>query len=462
MAKSSHVAPHAWSVSDLGSFFVENRSEFLAHAKRLTSVPSEAEEIVQDSLVRVLLACPSLETQDHARAYFHKVIENLGIDLMRRQGRQPRLVVLDEVSVELEVAWQDGVDHSEIIAAAEDAAIVREALALLSPAERAALVMWEFEGRSASDIARELGVKESSVKHTLTRARAGLRRILSERIINEELGLTAVDVLSISFRKAKNVAQKSSKVALSLVLVLSAFLGFNSLVPRMVASNHVIETIPQSSEKALDSEAFSQKATASDDELEDLKSVGDSGSGVDESVQELGTSSKNSFAPYFLSIDQDGLPVGFTVSDSYGWLGQLFPGQQRTITTETGILISNIVSTKSGAVNVLLDQSIVLDVFGTSYVAQVSVGINGGWQPLILSYISSDIERLSSGNYLLNAMMVVDSAVETAVKVPTGTSGVDLVSAPEFLSIRVLLDPSKTKILAQGVYVSADSQGNGA
>jgi hypothetical protein len=111
---------------------------------------------------------------------------------------------------------------------------------------------------------------------------------------------------------------------------------------------------------------------------------------------------------------------------------------------------------------VLINQSIVLDAFGTSYVAQVSVGINGGWRPLRLSYVSSNVERLASGNYLLTAVMMVDSALETTVKVPTSTSGTDLDAAPEFVSTRVMLDPTKTKILAQAVLVSADSQGSGA
>jgi hypothetical protein len=130
--------------------------------------------------------------------------------------------------------------------------------------------------------------------------------------------------------------------------------------------------------------------------------------------------------------------------------------------TETGLLLSNIVSTRSGATNVLINQSVVLDAFGTSYIAEVSVGIDGGWQPLRLSYISSDVERLASGNYLLTAIMVVESALKTTVKVPTGTSGTDLNSAPEFISTRLMLDPTKTRILAQAVLVSADSQGDGA
>jgi hypothetical protein len=53
--------------------------------------------------------------------------------------------------------------------------------------------------------------------------------VLSELIVDQERGLTALDMLSTSYKKAAELAQKSSKVALSFILVATAFLGFNSL-----------------------------------------------------------------------------------------------------------------------------------------------------------------------------------------------------------------------------------------
>jgi RNA polymerase sigma factor (sigma-70 family) len=176
-----------------------------------------------------MLAAPELDSKEHGLSYLHRTIENLCIDLFRLEGRRPNLVVLDDATAEVEAAWQVDGDHSAAISAAEDAAIIRLALAQLSPAERAALVMWEMEGRSTSEIASELGIKESAVRHTVSRARASLRRVLSELIIDEERGLTALDMLSTSYKKAAEIVQKSSKVALSLLLVVTAFLGFNSL-----------------------------------------------------------------------------------------------------------------------------------------------------------------------------------------------------------------------------------------
>ena len=221
--------PASWSVAQFSSFYTQNRSELIAHANRIVKDKAKAEEITQEALVKFMLAAPELSSNDHALSYLHRTIENLCIDLFRAENRRPNLVALDDATAEVESTWQVSGDHSQAISSAEDAAIIRQALSLLSPAERAALVMWEVEGRSTAEIAKELGIKESAVRHTVSRARTSLRRVLSELVIDEERGLTALDMLSTSYKKAAVLAQKSSKVALSLLLVVTAFLGFNSL-----------------------------------------------------------------------------------------------------------------------------------------------------------------------------------------------------------------------------------------
>jgi len=221
--------PASWSVAQFSSFYTQNRSELIAHANRIVKDKAKAEEITQEALVKFMLAAPELSSDDHALSYLHRTIENLCIDLFRAENRRPNLVALDDATAEVESTWQVSGDHSQAISSAEDAAIIRQALSLLSPAERAALVMWEVEGRSTAEIAKELGIKESAVRHTVSRARASLRKVLSELVIDEERGLTALDLLSTTYKKAAEIAGKSSKVALTFILVLTAFLGLNSL-----------------------------------------------------------------------------------------------------------------------------------------------------------------------------------------------------------------------------------------
>jgi RNA polymerase sigma factor (sigma-70 family) len=221
--------PASWSVAQFSSFYTQNRSELIAHANRIVKDKAKAEEITQEALVKFMLATPELSSDSHALSYLHRTIENLCIDLFRAENRRPNLVALDDATAEVESTWQVSGDHSLAISAAEDAAIIRQALSLLSPAERAALVMWEVEGRSTKEIAKELGIKESAVRHTVSRARASLRKVLSELVIDEARGLTALDLLSTTYKKAAEIAGKSSKIALTFILVLTAFLGLNSL-----------------------------------------------------------------------------------------------------------------------------------------------------------------------------------------------------------------------------------------
>ena len=231
MAKSQ-ATTNEWTVADLASLYSEFRTSLVSQARRMLRSDSEANEVVQEAFIKFILAAPELDTKERALAYMRATINNLSLNVIRARGSRPNLVAIDsDTSAErlAEIAVENYIPADESISAAEDAAIIKLALTKLSPAERAALVMWEMEGRSTSEIASELGIKESAVRHTVSRARASLRRVLSELMIDEERGLTALDMLSTSYKKAAEIAQKSSKVALSLLLVVTAFLGFNSL-----------------------------------------------------------------------------------------------------------------------------------------------------------------------------------------------------------------------------------------
>ena len=263
--------PATWSVAQFSSFYARNRSELVNHANRILKDRAKAEEVAQEALLKFLLAAPELDSQEHGLSYLHRTIENLCIDLFRAENRRPNLVALDDAAAEVEAIWQVNGDHSEVVSAAEDAAIVRQALSLLSSAERAALVMWEMEGRSTQEIAKELGIKESAVRHTVSRARASLRKALATLIVDEKRGLTALDLLSTTFKKASEVAQKSGRVAMSLVLLVTAFLGFNSMtgnepiqtvISSPVSENSDAKAVTKTTEGVVTKEVFTKAESA--------------------------------------------------------------------------------------------------------------------------------------------------------------------------------------------------------
>ena len=451
-AKCGDDSLEFWTVSQLGTFYIENKKTLLNHATRILKNSAKAEEIVQDALIKVMLASPELTSEEHAVSYLHRTIENLCIDIFRLEGRRPNLVVLDDATAEIESVWQVNLDHSEVVAAADDAAIVRQALSMLSPAERAALVMWEIEGRSTQEIAHELGIKESTVRHTVSRARTSLRKILSELIIDEKRGLTALDLLSTTYKKTSDIAKKSSKAALSLVLVFFAFLGFNAMPNHEnLVSLDVVNSSPEitnatSSTTANSPDSKKPQENVSSPSIEKKKS------------NQLGSISAKTAVIAFAGLDKDGVPTGFTVTDSNGKLGTLYVSKSAPKSTEDGITLSVISKTKSGASNIFLSQDISVDGIGTTYKTGISAGMKGNWVPLNLSQTTVDIERLASGNYLVTATMMVDSVVETPITVPSSTTGTDLISAPKSVITRLLLSASKTQVLAQAVLVNESNK----
>lgn len=439
--KSASAGLKVWTVAELGAFYTEHRSELIAHASRILKDSAKAEEVIQDALIKVMLAAPELESKDHALGYMHRTIENLCIDIFRIEGRRPNLVLLDDSSAELESKWVDNKDHVDVIAAADDAAIVRQALAMLSPAERAALVMWEMEGRSTAEIAAELGIKESAVRHTVSRARASLRRVMSELIVDRERGLTALDMLSTTYKKAAQIAKKSSKAALSLILVFFAFLGFNAMP---TDSELPVVTLQENNAstpvEVVDAPSVEASATPSI-----------TAAAIDKAQAAVENAKATSLS--FTGLDKAGIPTGFTVTDSSGALGSLYITNRPPLLSETELILSQVAKTDTGAANIFISQQLVSDSQGFNYLPSISYGKNGAWIPLVtkLTYLNS--ERMLSGDYLVTAIIKVESEVETPVVIPASASGRDLLVAPKQVITRLVLNPGKTQILSQAVYV---------
>jgi len=445
---TSSSAPRAWTVGDLGAFYTEHRSELHAHASRVLKDSVKAEEITQEALIKFMLAAPELESAEHALAYLHRTIENLCIDLFRAEGRRPNLVVIDDATAEVEAAWQNNGDHSAAISAAEDAAIIRQALALLSPAERAALVMWEMEGRSTEEIAAELGIKESAVRHTVSRARASLRKVLTTLVVNEETGLTALEALSTTYKKAAQIAQKSSKAALSLLLVITAFLGFNSMTGN---EGSVVSTIPSMSAVAGTTPSTTPSTTASESPTAAAKAAATT------AAKKANAAALNAkiAALSFFGLNKDGIPTGFSVTDSKNVAGVARVTKGISSVGTDGIVVNNQFITGSVGPNVLIDQLITVDGTGTRYTANgINIGWIGNWNSVEIKSTDSSIDRLSNGQYLITATFNIGYLNESDFVIPTGSRGYDLADAPKSITTRILMNAGKTQVLAQAVQVN--------
>ena len=448
-----------WSVADLSSLYAQNRSSLIGQARRILRSEADAAEIVQEAFLKFILAAPELDSADRALAYLRTTVNNLCLNQIRATGSRPNLVAIDSETSQdrlAEISAEAHIPFDSTLAAAEDASIIREALSRLSADQRTALVMWEMEGRSTEEIAKALGTKPENVRHVVGRARASFVRVLTEWVIDEATGTTALEALSTQYKKAAELAKKSSKVALSLLIVLVAFLGFNSVTGQDNVTSIISSATTQDSPAATKSAAPSAKASESAQaEVAPTQEAAPApkADSLATSAQRIDiTSSSKTLS--FEGLDEDGLPTGFTIANAAGENGAINVSKSTPVMTNDGLLLqSNSMTIDDGAINLLLSQKIVVGGSGTSYSADASITMGGMWVGLKISNISSTFERTSDGNYLLTAEISVSKAFTSDTIIPA-SRGVDSKSAPSQITTVLLLNPGKTQILGQATYVA--------
>jgi RNA polymerase sigma factor (sigma-70 family) len=437
----------AWSVSDLSALYTHNRSSLIAQARRILRSDADAAEVVQDAFLKFILAAPELDTADRAMAYLRTTVNNLCLNVIRATGSRPNLVAIDSDATQerlSEIAAENHIPMDVTLAAAEDASIIREALSRLSETQRTALVMWEVEGRTTKEIATAIGTSEKNVRHVVQRARASFVRVLSEWVVDEKSGATALDALSGTYKKAAELAKKSSKVALSLLIVMVAFLGFNSVTGSEFSTTNILRTQVQEAPLSSETTPLVQAPSQTVEELSAQKVI--------EDISSINFRTSNSL---FAGLSKDGLPIGLTVSDSTGKIGFIGLSSPSVIKNPDGyVLVSYLQSFGPETLNFLMSQSITVDGSGTSYYASPSITVAGSWFPLTQSGSASKISRLSNGNYLLTATLYIDSTVDSALFV-AATGGLDVDVIPNEITTRIILDSSKSTILAQAINVAA-------
>ena len=437
-----------WSISQLSALYTEHRTQLVSQARRITRDEAEANEVVQEAFLKFMLAAPELDSADRAIAYLRTSVTNLSLNIIRARGARPNLVAIDADTTQErlnEIASENHIDLDTSITAAEDAAIIREALSRLTSDQRTALVMWEMEGRTTEEIATALNTSPANVRHILVRARKSMVRVLEEWVVDDATGLTALNALSTTYKKAAQIAQKSSKAALSLLLVITAFLGFNSMTGN---EGSVVSTIPSMS-------AVAGKAPAAVSESPSTVAATKAAVAAATKKAQIAALNAKIAALSFFGLNKDGIPTGFSVTDSKNTqgVGRVTKG---TITVGTdGIVVNNQFITGAVGPNVLIDQLITVDGTGTRYSANgINIGWLGNWNSVEIKSTDSSIDRLANGQFLITATFNLGYLNESDFVIPTGSRGYDLADAPASITTRILMNAGKTQVLAQAVQVT--------
>jgi RNA polymerase sigma-70 factor, ECF subfamily len=134
----------------------------------------EAEEVVQEALLRAYQHRHLLATEDDLMAWATVVTGRLVIDRLRVRGRSTPVA-------ELPPASRAERDTAEVVVARDEARLALDALEAMP--SRQASVLWarEVEGLSYDEIGERFGMSEPSVRSVLHRARKTLRREYAAR-----------------------------------------------------------------------------------------------------------------------------------------------------------------------------------------------------------------------------------------------------------------------------------------
>jgi RNA polymerase sigma-70 factor (ECF subfamily) len=170
-----------------------HRSELTAYCYRMLGSSFEAEDAVQDTLVRAWRAMAKFEGRSSMRSWLYKIATNVCFDML--DGRQRRALPMDFGPAQSadstlgpplpEVAWLQPIPDARVVPADSDPAQVaelRESIRLafvatlqhLPPRQRAVLILREVLQWPAADVADLLGSSVASVNSALQRARATL------------------------------------------------------------------------------------------------------------------------------------------------------------------------------------------------------------------------------------------------------------------------------------------------
>jgi RNA polymerase sigma-70 factor (sigma-E family) len=142
----------------------------MRHARLLTGNEHEAEDLLQDALVRVFTRHRRGKDPEAVEVYLRTVMANLVLDSRRRGVRWLRL----RHKVATPVTGGEGLGEA---IAARQAALA--ALAALSPQQRACLVLRYYDDLPVAEIAARVGIAEGTVKRHLHDGTKRLAALLS-------------------------------------------------------------------------------------------------------------------------------------------------------------------------------------------------------------------------------------------------------------------------------------------
>ncbi|GLW44908.1 DNA-directed RNA polymerase sigma-70 factor [Streptomyces sp. NBRC 14336] len=181
------------TTTDLDATLERHRVELTGYCYRMLGSSFEAEDAVQDTLVRAWRSYDKFEGRSSVRSWLYRIATNVCLDMLSAGNKRARPMDLTESTPLAQAAlsprpdhtWLEPMPDARVLPTVEDpaeAAVAKESVRLafmaalqqLPPKQRAVLILREVLAWKASEVAELLGTSVASVNSALQRARATL------------------------------------------------------------------------------------------------------------------------------------------------------------------------------------------------------------------------------------------------------------------------------------------------
>ena len=350
----------SWTAEDFSSIYVRFHPHLLRHASRYVSNPALAEEVVQDAFLYLLTSLPELDSELGVLKFLKWKIRLLSYDVLRSSTNR-QINVSDEM---LEV--ESGSDISHDIERAEDAAVIKLALAKLNPRQREVLIASVYEEKSYDEISAQVGLSNNATRQLIHRARRAFKVALIGEA--ESKGMSFSEIMSVAARRAATEAKKNVTVASVSVIVISiSALIFSDLPAANDEQITIAAPVPSAvlSERLYSGPAVVDGLTSEQEytETETVEAMSDTRaqSSTNNEIEAANSSDKANSELGLAQVEEDPLPISI---DSENQPIRTFSTQEFSNVLSTDVNDAGIYSSSYSALFSEIFEGESIEVFG--------------------------------------------------------------------------------------------------
>ena len=148
-------------------------------ALRMMKHREEAEEVSQDTFVKVYRSLNKFKGDSKFSTWIYRVAYNTCLDRLKKHKREQNTVAIDAFTVNQISTFDNALTTLE---AAERKAAIKACLNLLPSDDSALITLFYFEELSLEEIAKIVGLTSNNVKVKLFRSRKKLTKILKDQL----------------------------------------------------------------------------------------------------------------------------------------------------------------------------------------------------------------------------------------------------------------------------------------